>query len=78
MLSRKTLEMYRRMTPGERLQIALEMIRENTPRLFRGTEAQIDRRFEILRLQNDERNRNMLTAIARTRHAPADPQGSDK
>ena len=76
MLSRETLEMYRRMTPGERLKIALEMIRENTPRLFRGTEAEIDRRFEILRLQNDERNRNMLTAIAKTRYAPDEPHGS--
>ena len=74
MLSRETLEMYRRMTPGERLKLALEMTRENTPRLFRGTEAEIDRRFEILRMQNDERNRNMLVAIARTRDLPDSSQ----
>ena len=74
MLSRETLEMYRRMTPGERLKLALEMIRENRPRLFRGTEAEIDRRFEILRMQNDERNRNMLVAIARTRDLPDSSQ----
>lgn len=67
MLSRETLELYRRMTPSERLRLTLEMIRENTPRLFRGTEAEIERRFEILRRQNDERNRNMLEALARTR-----------
>ena len=67
MLSRETLERYRRMTPSERLRLTLEMIRENTPRLFRGTEAEIERRFEILRRQNDARNRNMLEALARTR-----------
>ncbi len=67
MLSQETLEVYRQMTPGQRLKLALEMIRDNTPRMYRGTAAQIERRFEILRLQNDERNRNMLRAIARTR-----------
>ena len=55
------------MTPSQRLQITLEMIRANTPRLFEGTEEQIDRRFEILRQQNDDRNQRMLEAIARTR-----------
>ena len=65
MLSPETLEMYRKMTPSERLKLTLEMIRENTPRLFRGTEAEIDRRFEILRRQNDDRTRTMLDAFAR-------------
>ena len=67
MLHPETLEAYRRMTPSQRLQITLEMIRENTPRLFAGTEEQIDRRFEILRQQNDDRNQRMLEAIARDR-----------
>ena len=67
MISRETLEIYRRMTPGEKLKLTLDMIRENTPRLFQGTQAQIDRRFEILRMQNDERNRNMLRALAKIR-----------
>lgn len=70
MLSRETLERYRRMTPSERLRLTLEMIRENTPYLLRGTPEEIDRRFELLRRQNDERNRRMLTAIARTREQP--------
>ena len=78
MLSRETLEIYRRTTPGERLKVALEMIRENTPRLFRGTDAEIERWFEILRWQNHERNRNMLTAIARTRYGSETAQDSDK
>ena len=67
MLSRETLESYRRMTPSERLRLTLQMIRENTPYLFRGTPDEVRRRFELLRRENDERNRRMLTAIARTR-----------
>ena len=34
--------------------------------LLKGTPEQVDRRFELLRRQNDERNRRMLEAIART------------
>jgi hypothetical protein len=67
MMSRETAERYRRMTPSERLRITLEMIREATPYLLRGTPEQVDRRFELLRRQNDERNRRMLSGIARTR-----------
>ncbi len=70
MLSRETLEQYRRMTPGERLQLTLQMIEENVPYLLRGTPEQVDRRFELLRRQNDERNLRMLTGIARTRRFP--------
>lgn len=70
MLSRETLERYRRMTNAERLKLTLEMIRENTPYLLRGTPEQVARRFELLRRQNDERNLRMLTAIARTREQP--------
>jgi hypothetical protein len=67
MLSPETLEAYRRMTPGERLRLTLTMIREELPYLLRGTPEQVDRRFELLRRQNDERNLRMLTGIARTR-----------
>ena len=67
MISRETLEHYRSMTLGEKLKLSLEMIRENTPRLFQGSEAEINRRFEILRRQNDERTLNMLRGLARTK-----------
>lgn len=67
MLSQESLEQYRRMSPSERLRLVLEMIREETPYLLRGTPEQVDRRFELLRLQNDDRNRRMLEGIARTR-----------
>lgn len=67
MLSHETLEHYRRMTPGQRLALTLEMIREATPYLYKGTPEQIDRRFELLQRQNDERNRRMLEGIAKTK-----------
>ncbi len=70
MMSPETAQRYRHMTPSERLQLTLEMIREATPFLLRGTPEQVDRRFELLRLQNDRRNQNMLEGIARTKKGP--------
>ncbi len=67
MLSPESLEQYRRMSPSERLRLTLQMIDEAIPYLFRGTPEEVDRRFELLRRENDERNRRMLAAIARTR-----------
>jgi hypothetical protein len=67
MLSRETLEEYRRMTPGQRLSLTLRMIKENTSYLFKGSPEVVTRRFELLRRENEARNQNMLTAIARTR-----------
>jgi len=70
MLHKDTLESYRRMTPGQRLQMTLEMIRGSEPFLFHGTADQVDRKFELLRRQNDDRSRRMLAAITRTRELP--------
>ena len=67
MLSPETLENYRRMTNSERLKLTLQMIDENLPYLYRGTPEQVRRRFQRINQENDERNRLMLTAIARTR-----------
>jgi hypothetical protein len=53
MLSRETLEAYRQMTPGQRLEIALEMMRENTSYLLRGRPEIVSRRFERIRQEND-------------------------
>jgi hypothetical protein len=69
-LSRETLERYRRMTIDERFALAMQMIEENMPALLAGPPEIVQRRFELLRRQNDERNRNMLEAIARTRTSP--------
>ena len=67
MLSPETLEKYRRMTPGERLELTFKLTDEAEPYLFSGTPEQVERRFELLRRQNDERNRRILEGIARVR-----------
>jgi len=69
MLHPETLEAYRRMTPSERLQLTFEAIRANTPYLFHGTTEQVDRKFELLQRQNEDRNRHLLEALARPREA---------
>ncbi len=70
MLSRETLEAYRRMTTSQRLALTAQMIRENTPFLLHGPPEIVLRRFERIQQENDARNRNMLTAIARTKRKP--------
>ena len=67
MMSDQTRERFRGMTNGERFRITLSMIREATPYLLEGAPEVVERRFELLRLQNDERNRRMLEGIARTK-----------
>lgn len=69
MLSKETLEGYRRMTPSQRLALTLRMIEENEPYLYMGTPEVVARRFELLRRENDARNRNMLEGIARSKEA---------
>ena len=63
MLSKETLESYRRMTPGERLALTFEMIRENTPYLLAGAPDVIDRRFSLLRRENDLRNERIIATL---------------
>jgi hypothetical protein len=70
MLSQETLDAYRRMTPGERLAIALEMTQSNLPALLEGTPSVVARRFELLRRENDLRNEAIRRAISRTRRRP--------
>jgi hypothetical protein len=67
MLSQETIAEYRRMTPGQRLELALRMTDENLPYLVQGRPEVIERRFELLRRENDLRNHNMRAAMARTR-----------
>ncbi|MFL5244271.1 MAG: hypothetical protein ACJ8FY_19375 [Gemmataceae bacterium] len=64
MLSQKTLEAYRRMTPGQRLTLTLNAMRESLPYLLRGTEDVVKRRFARIRQENDERNQALLTKLA--------------
>jgi hypothetical protein len=67
MLSDETLQQYREMTNGERLKLALQMTDDSLPYLLAGPPDVVDRRFELLNKQNDERNQRILEAIARTR-----------
>ncbi len=67
MLHPETLAAYRRMTPSERLRITLDMIRGSTPYLFHGSPEQVERKFELLRKQNDDRTRRILTGLAASR-----------
>jgi hypothetical protein len=67
MLSKETLERYRKMTTSEQAAIVVQSMRENWPAMFEGSSEKVARRFELLRRQNDERNRNILEGLARTR-----------
>jgi hypothetical protein len=64
MLSREALEAYRRMTGGERLALTLQAMRESTPYLLAGPAEVVDRRFELIRRENDLGNRRMLERLA--------------
>ncbi len=70
MLSSETLETYRRMTPGERLRLTFDLMQGIETILLSGMTEQIDRKFELMRKENELRNCNMLTAIARTGSRP--------
>jgi|AACY02.8.fsa_nt_gi hypothetical protein len=67
MLSKESLDEYRRMSPSERLLLALRMTHDNFASLVSGSEQTVARRFALLRRENDLRNANMLASIARTR-----------
>jgi len=67
MLSPETLERYRQMSLSERLGLVLQMIRDETPLLLAGPPEVVDRRFELLRRENDLRNQAMLEGLARAK-----------
>lgn len=67
MLSPETLERYRKMSPGERLALAFQLTDEATPYLFYGTPEQVKRKFELLRRENEARNKGILAGIKRLR-----------
>lgn len=65
MLSQETLDQYRRMTVGERLDLTFEMMRDNTPYLLQGGKDVVARRFELIERENDLRNERILAVLAR-------------
>ena len=66
MLSKETLERYRRMTVGERLQLTMHSIDENEPFLLYGKGEVVGRRFELLERENRLRVKNILEGPARS------------
>jgi hypothetical protein len=75
MLSDEQLAAYRGMRPGQRLAVTFEMLDWSFPQLLRGPTDVVDRRFELLNRQNDERTRALLEGLARSekqksRHTP--------
>ena len=69
MISFEAAERIRQMSVADRLRMTLRMIDEAVPYLTRGTPEQVKKRFELLRQENDERNRCILEAIARSKTA---------
>lgn len=72
-LSRETLDAYRKMTPSERLALTLQAMRESFPYLLKGPPDVVDRRFELIRRENDARNRAMLERLAAAEGRYDDP-----
>lgn len=64
MLSQESIERYRRMSPGERMSLTLQACRDAMPYLVSGPREIVDRRFELIRRENDLRNRAMLERLA--------------
>jgi hypothetical protein len=69
-LRQETLEEYRRMTPGQRLEFTFELIRENTPYLLMGDPELVRRRFELLETENNLRDENIIAALAKLPKLP--------
>lgn len=72
MLSPETMEYYRRLSPSERLRLSMQATREAIPYLLKGPPEVVARRFELIRRENDARNRAMLEKLAQAeeRHEP--------
>jgi hypothetical protein len=66
-LSPETIEEYRRLTPGERLTITFKMMRDAAQFLKSGPPDVLDRKFELIRRENDARTENMLRGLALTK-----------
>lgn len=66
MLSQESDERYRNLPLGEKLRLTLEMCRRHKPCLLIGTKEQVERKFELIRRENDLRNENMLEVFRRS------------
>lgn len=66
MLSKETIEQYRKMTPSERLKLTLEMIEEGWKYMNVGPPELVTRKRELWERENDERNKGILEGFARS------------
>ncbi|XZE20379.1 hypothetical protein SH449x_000247 [Pirellulaceae bacterium SH449] len=66
MLSPETLESYRRMKPGERLRLTLDLCDSAWPAMLQGKTDIIERRFQRLREENESRNQAICKALYST------------
>ena len=71
MLSKESLDEYRRMSPSERLLLTFAAIREQTPYLFVGTDEVVTRRFQLLDRENSLRTERILVAMKRLAPSPS-------
>jgi hypothetical protein len=77
LLSKETLERYRRMTTSERLRLTLHSIEENEPALLYGKADVVGRRFELLARENRGRVENILKGLARSVERECQPDQGD-
>lgn len=63
MLSPRSLESYRQVTPAQRLRLTLDISRSAWAAMLEGSADVVSRRFERLRQQNDERNSLLCEAF---------------
>ncbi len=66
MLSRETLERYRKMTPSERLQLTFELIEQGWQYMYVGTPDEVRRKRELVNRENDLANKRILETLEKT------------
>jgi len=72
MLSQEALEAYRRMTPGDRLQLAIDAARQGLELMLTGPPEVVAMRFQRLREENDARNRALRLTLGAAKDAAND------
>ena len=72
MLHPETLQRYRQMSLDEKMTLTIQLMRENGRRFWSAPPEVIEKRLEIIRKQNDDRNRRLLEAFARSRAMEAE------
>lgn len=65
MLSKETLEQYRRMTPSQRLELTVFLCKNAWRSLMEGDPKLVSRRFLRLEQENQLRNERMVAGLVR-------------